>query len=70
MKRTKENAHRITLPINIIWGKEDQAIPVGQAYIAVKILPDSSLHIIDCCGHLPVECAGKFNRLVLEFLAQ
>ena len=71
MQRTKENAHRITVPTKIIWGKEDKAIPVEQAYIAAKILPTNSLHIFDKCGHVPqVECAEEFNRIVLDFLSQ
>ena len=71
MQRTKENAHQITVPTKIIWGKEDRAIPIEQAFIASKILPDSSLHIINKCGHVPqVEYIEEFNRVVLEFLAQ
>ena len=71
MQITKGNARRITVPTKIIWGKEDKAIPVEQAYIAAKILPTNSLHIFDKCGHVPqVERAEEFNRIVLDFLSQ
>jgi 4,5:9,10-diseco-3-hydroxy-5,9,17-trioxoandrosta-1(10),2-diene-4-oate hydrolase len=71
LQRMKEDALRITVPTKIIWGKEDKAIPVEQAYIATKILPNNNLHIIDKCGHVPqVECAEEFNWVVSDFLSQ
>jgi len=69
-KKMKDNVQRITVPTTIIWGKEDKAIPVEQAYIASKLFTNSNLHIIDQCGHVPqVECAEEFNQIVLKFLA-
>ena len=70
VQKTKENSSRITVTTAIIWGKEDKVIPVEQAPIAEKMLPNSSIHVFDKCGHMPqIECAEEFNRVVLEFLA-
>ena len=71
VRRFRNNAPEIIVPTAIIWGKEDKAIPVEQAYIASNLFPKSNLRIIDQCGHVPqVECATEFNRVVLEFMSQ
>lgn len=61
--------HRITAPTLIIWGDDDQLLPAayGPAYQA--LIPKSSLHIIERCGHLPhVEKAQAFVAKVTEFI--
>jgi pimeloyl-ACP methyl ester carboxylesterase len=56
-------------PALIIWGKQDEIIPVSHADIAAKMIPGARLEIIDNCGHIPMfECPEKFNSLVLDFL--
>lgn len=70
-QKVKENIPSLTVPTTIIWGKEDKAIPVEQAYIASKLFTNSNLYIIDECGHVPqVEYAEEFNQIALAFLAQ
>ncbi len=55
----------------IIWGREDRIIPVKHAYIAATALPNHQLEIFPNCGHHPyLEYPTKFDRLVLEFLAE
>jgi 4,5:9,10-diseco-3-hydroxy-5,9,17-trioxoandrosta-1(10),2-diene-4-oate hydrolase len=64
-----QNLHKITAPTLIIWGKQDQVIPVKHAHIAADLLPHNRLHIFDRCGHwAQVEYALEFNQLTLEFL--
>jgi pimeloyl-ACP methyl ester carboxylesterase len=54
----------------IIWGNCDRIIPVKHAYIAAERIPNSQLAIFPNCGHHPyLEYPAKFDRLVLEFLA-
>jgi pimeloyl-ACP methyl ester carboxylesterase len=54
----------------IIWGDDDRIIPVKHAYVALRGLPNSQLQIFTNCGHHPyLEYPDKFNRSVLEFLA-
>jgi pimeloyl-ACP methyl ester carboxylesterase len=60
----------IQSPALIIWGGNDRIIPVAHAKIAAKI-PGARLEIFEWCGHLPpLEYPGKFNKLVLDFLAE
>lgn len=63
------NLASISAPTLIIWGKQDRILPVIQAYVAEEGIPNSRLHILDRCGHIPqLECAEAFNDLVTEFL--
>ncbi|TMC58822.1 MAG: alpha/beta fold hydrolase [Chloroflexi bacterium] len=60
---------KIQAPTLIIWGKQDQMIPVRHAYRAVRRIPDARLVIFDPCGHLPtLEHPERFNAVVLDFL--
>ena len=63
------NLSRITAPTLVIWGREDQTIPVAQAEVARKGIPNVEVHIFDKCGHTPmIESPAAFNELVLKFL--
>jgi pimeloyl-ACP methyl ester carboxylesterase len=60
---------RVTNPALIVWGREDRIIPVecGERYR--KLLPGSTLTVLEKCGHLvPIEQPDAFARLVREFL--
>ncbi len=60
---------RVTNPALIIWGREDRVVPVecGEQYR--RGLPNSTLTVLERCGHLPpIEQPEAFARLVLDFL--
>ena len=57
------------IPTLIIWGRHDAAVPVVHAYRARDLIPNSEVHIMERCGHIPqVERPEEFNGLVLDFL--
>lgn len=57
------------IPILLVWGKADQAVPVSVGEQAAAMLGGGRLITIDGAGHLPyLEKADEFNRTVLEFL--
>ena len=59
----------ITNPVLVIWGRQDQIVPVAHAEVATKSLPNVRVQIFDNCGHLPMlEHAQSFNELLLGFL--
>jgi pimeloyl-ACP methyl ester carboxylesterase len=61
--------HRITAETLIVWGREDQIIPLecGEQY--QRLLPNARLRVIDHCGHSPqIEKPDEFLGHVLEFL--
>ena len=63
------NLSRITAPTLVIWGREDHTIPVAQAEVARKGIPNVEVHVFDQCAHAPmIEIPAAFNELVLKFL--
>jgi pimeloyl-ACP methyl ester carboxylesterase len=62
---------QLDIPILIVWGKEDKAIPVKMGEEMHRILRGSRLEIFDQAGHMPqYACSEEFNKLALEFLQQ
>ena len=50
-----ERAKKLEIPILIIWGREDEWIPLEIAYRFDEELPNSRLVVIPECGHVPQE---------------
>jgi len=66
-----DNLAAIAAPTLVIWGKQDQMLPVAHAHVAAEKIPNSKLHIFDRCSHVPQsEHPEEFNKLMLEFLAR
>ncbi|MFC2064631.1 alpha/beta fold hydrolase [Chloroflexota bacterium] len=60
---------QITCPTLIIWGRQDTIVPYKHGEVAAQNIPDSTLQVIDNCGHVPMfEQPEIFNQLILEFL--
>jgi pimeloyl-ACP methyl ester carboxylesterase len=65
----KKDLHKMTLPVCLIWGKDDKITPPDVAVEFNELLPDSELHWIDKCGHAPMmERPQEFNVLFKAFL--
>jgi pyruvate dehydrogenase E2 component (dihydrolipoamide acetyltransferase) len=61
-----ENAANLSMPVQIVWGRDDRIIPVAQAEALADRVP---VHILDGAGHLPhMEKAGEVNRLIAGFI--
>lgn len=66
---------RITIPVSLIWGKQDKITPPEVAVEFHELLPNSELNWVDKCGHAPmmerptefIEYLDKFlNRILLK----
>src|SRR5258706_11561848 len=56
-------------PTLIIWGRQDKIISPEAGTLLAQAIPDSSLHWIDQCGHVPQEERPEATiPLVLDFL--
>jgi pyruvate dehydrogenase E2 component (dihydrolipoamide acetyltransferase) len=56
----------LSVPVQIIWGRDDRIIPVAQAEELASSLP---VHILDAAGHLPhMEKSAEVNRLIRRFI--
>ncbi|MFF4826743.1 4,5:9,10-diseco-3-hydroxy-5,9,17-trioxoandrosta-1(10),2-diene-4-oate hydrolase [Streptomyces sp. NPDC001312] len=61
-------AHRITQPVLLTWGREDRVNPVDGAFVALKTIPNARLHVFPHCGHwAQTEKFDAFNRLAIDF---
>ncbi|MGD9152087.1 MAG: alpha/beta fold hydrolase [Gammaproteobacteria bacterium] len=64
-----ENLSKLTMPVLIIWGKNDKLLPVKNTQAALRLIPQAKLEIFDKCGHIPqLEHPEKFNQLVKSFV--
>jgi pimeloyl-ACP methyl ester carboxylesterase len=53
----------------IVWGHQDNMVPVEGAMRAIAQIPNARLHIWGGAGHfIEYERAEEFNRLVIDFL--
>ncbi len=57
-------------PALILWGENDEWVPVSSGRQLAEALPDSRMELIEGAGHSPMETHPEpFNALLLEFLA-
>jgi pimeloyl-ACP methyl ester carboxylesterase len=62
---------KVLAPTLIVWGKQDAIIPVECAEIYQRAIPNSTVKIIDNCGHSPaVEKPQEFLSAVTGFLSR
>jgi pimeloyl-ACP methyl ester carboxylesterase len=64
-----KDLHYITIPVMLIWGKNDKITPPEVAEEFESLLPDAELAWIDHCGHAPMmEQPLEFNKILRKFL--
>src|SRR4051794_37838323 len=58
-------------PTLIVWGRNDQIVPVKGADVYESLIPGARKVIFERTGHVPMlERPSRFNKLVEEFLAE
>jgi pimeloyl-ACP methyl ester carboxylesterase len=61
--------HNIHQPMLIVWGAEDELIPLPSGEVIHQAVPQSVLDVIAGCGHLaPAECSKPVIAATVEFL--
>ena len=64
-----EVAKKIKCPTFIIWGTNDEAVPVEDAYELEKLIKDSGLTIYEGCTHYAyLERLGQTNAIIKSFM--
>ncbi|MEJ6979186.1 alpha/beta hydrolase [Pedobacter sp. P351] len=64
-----KDLHKITIPVCLIWGRNDTVTPPDVAIEFHNILPNSELNWIENCGHAPMmEQPEEFNMYLKKFL--
>ncbi|MCS7078477.1 MAG: alpha/beta fold hydrolase [Chloracidobacterium sp.] len=62
---------RLTMPVQLVWGKDARTTPARQAEDFLARKPDAQLTLFDACALLPHdEHADQFNRLAKRFLRE
>jgi pimeloyl-ACP methyl ester carboxylesterase len=65
----KGDLRKITMPVALIWGRDDKITPPEVAIEFNELLPNSYLYWIDKCGHAPMmEHPEEFNKYLKVFL--
>ncbi len=60
---------KLTMPVLIVWGKQDALTPLSMAYEIHAGVPHSTLALFDGCGHLaPGLCASRIAPQMTSFL--
>jgi len=60
---------QLRTPTLLVWGSKDVLIPVAVAETMHRLIPNSSLDVIDGCGHLaPRECYNSALKATVDFL--
>ena len=63
--------HRLSelpMPTLVVWGEDDEVLPVSQAYAAAGHLRRGRLALLPRCGHLVADEAGdRLSRVLREF---
>ena len=63
--------NQITAPALILWGRNDNAVPLRHAGYHERDLPNAELVILEGAGHIPQnEYPQAINRLMLDFLTR
>lgn len=66
-----ERIGQLSLPTLIIWGEQDEMIPLAIGRRIHQLVPASKLEVIPHCGHLPnLEKPSELVRCLLEFAAE
>jgi pimeloyl-ACP methyl ester carboxylesterase len=61
----------ITVPTFILWGREDTVIPLKVGELLHQVIPNSTLKVIEQCGHIPQEeKPDETIALISKFLVQ
>jgi pimeloyl-ACP methyl ester carboxylesterase len=61
----------VKVPVLLVWGEDDNLVPVKDADEFERLIPDARKVILDDTGHVPMlERPSTFNDLVVDFLAK
>lgn len=59
----------IEIPVEIVWGLEDDLLPPEYGRKFYELLPDARFHPLPKCGHIPQQqCPQEFSLLLFDLL--
>lgn len=71
MASDEEAIRGIEVETLVVHGREDQIIPVDNAFRLAALIPRAQLHVFGRCGHwTQIEHAAAFNQLTVDFFGE
>ncbi|KAJ0002646.1 hypothetical protein NQD34_007795 [Periophthalmus magnuspinnatus] len=66
----QKNLHRISVPVQVVWGQQDRVLHVSGASVIAAALPHSQVALLENCGHsVALERPRKLATLICNFLS-
>jgi pimeloyl-ACP methyl ester carboxylesterase len=62
--------HRLTMPTLLLWGDKDRIIPVGQAAVWAKYIPNTQVKTLAGVGHLMFDESPEAVDAVRHFVSR
>lgn len=63
--------HRVTCPVQIIWGRDDAILPLEYAHEFRRLIAGAQIQVLSDCGHLPhLEKPEQTASTILSFIDQ
>ena len=60
---------KLDVPVLLIWGRNDQTLPLEQSRCILSTVPRAEFHVIEDCGHIPhYEKPDEVNSILADFL--
>ncbi len=61
---------QLSMPVVLLWGREDQTLPIAQSRPILELVPRAALHVIEGAGHIPnCEKPDVTHPILLDFLS-
>lgn len=66
----QDNLQHITVPVQLVWGQQDQVLHVSGASVVAAALPNSQVALLEDCGHsVALERPRKLASLICNFIS-
>ncbi len=68
--KLQHHLHRIACPTLVLWGRQDNLIPLPHGEFLAEKIPGAKLEVFENCGHmLPFEKCDEFTERVTKFMS-
>jgi pimeloyl-ACP methyl ester carboxylesterase len=65
-----EDAHKIEVPVVLIYGDRDHATPQAYGALFAEAMRSATLHVIEGAGHfIHLEEPEEVNKIIVEFIS-
>lgn len=67
----QDNLHHIRMPLQVVWGQQDQVLDISGASVIEAAVPHCQVALLEDCGHsVALERPRKLAKLISDFLSE